>query len=394
MKDSLINYTYIKIFYLFLIFISFMLMLFYPLLSFCVCISILVIFSKISKKIFTSILFFISTFSLLIIYASRDYKEEMEHDLNLYFNIFQNFINNNYSDFFFFGNGLEIGWTFLYSTVAKIFPCLTPPNLAILNSLFCIFLLFFWIKSYIYENITYRDQGLVVGLIVLFLSMTTFGYLQRQALATIFLLFMITSKNKKVIFLFLATIFHSTSLVLGCIYLTLIKIKLNNKKIILLLLLFIFIRFIFYNFVSFIANNNIDFFIFSKVYYYLVAEPTISSKRFLILVFPLFVLSFFNNKNRNILLWKSIIQYSCISYMVLLGIPLLSERLNFIFLFIYGYFIYLVVPKKFYFILYFFIFLYLIFFFCEKSNLLVDLNLFWQRYTMFSCKPLYFLELI
>ena len=383
----------IKILYSFLVFISFILMLFYPLFSFCFAFSTLVLFSKISKRIFTSILYFISTLSLLIIYASRDYKDEMEHDLSLYFNIFQNFINDNYSDFFFFGNGLEIGWTSLYAVVSKLFPGISAIGLAIINSLFCIILLFIWIRCYIYETVYYKDQAFVVGLIVLFLSMVTFGYLQRQSLATIFLLFMITSKNKKLFFLFLATIFHSTSIILGLLYIILMKIKINNIKVILLFMLFIFARLIFYNFVSFIANNNIDFFIFNKVYYYISDESAIASKRFLILILPLFVLSFIS-KSKNMGSWKSIIQYSCISYIVLLGIPLLSGRLNFILLFIYGYFIYLVVPKKFYFVLYFFIFLYLIFFFCEKSNLLVDLNLFWQRYPMYSFTPFYYLEML
>lgn len=123
----------------------------------------------------------------------------------------------------------------------------------------------------------------------------------------------------------------------------------------------------------------------------------IASKRFLILVFILFILVLLNlnkNMNKSLTLWRPIILFSCVVYILLLGISLLSERLNFILFFVYGYFIYLLIPKKYYTVLYFFIFLYMLFFMCEKSNLVVDTSLFWQRYPMASFKALYFLEML
>ncbi|WP_321100463.1 EpsG family protein [Campylobacter sputorum] len=335
----------------------------------------------------------LAVLSLMFIFASRLYIDDLEHDLSLYYSIYQQFTHGDYSNFFRFGTGIEIGWTSLYFLVSFLLPSITAIQLSLIHALFCCTILLVFIYVYIYSVVPEKDQGLVSALIILFLSFTTLGYLQRQAVSTLFLMFMIVSKDQKKLFLFyiLAIFFHSTALPFGAIYLFLRNRYFNQIKILILILLLLLVRLFFYQLAEFMISS-IDFaFLTHKLHYFLIVEPSISSRRFLILLFPLLILSlFFKDESCLVCYWRSIILFSCVSYLALLIIPLLSERLNFILLYLYGFFIYLYI-RKYKTVGYFFIFLYLIFFVAEKTGLVVDENLFWQRFDLFSFEPFYYL---
>lgn len=383
----------IKKLFLILSILSFLFIAFSPIISFFLSICTLLIFSNISNKYINFLLSIIAILSLILIFASRNYTDDLEHDLSIYYNVFQNFANGDYSDFFMFGSGIEIGWTSLYFLVARIIPNITAIQLSLIHCSLCCFLLLIFMFFYIYKVVPNKDQGLVSALIILFLSVTTLGYLQRQAVSTLLLIFMIVSSDKKktIFFYILAVLFHSSALPLGAIYLFLRNRYFNYVKLIVIILMFLLVRVSFYAVIELIINNINISFITHKLHYFLIAEPSISSKRFLILLFPLLFSSVFINYNNKVLyFWRSVMQFSCISYLAMLTIPLLSERLNFILLYLYGFFIYIYI-QKYKQIGYFFIFLYLIFFISEKTGLIIDENLFWQRFDIFSFEPFYYI---
>ncbi|MDW9199410.1 EpsG family protein [Escherichia coli] len=135
----------------------------------------------------------------------------------------------------------------------------------------------------------------------------------------------------------LATLFHLTSLPLGILYLTLRKwhsrIKLHHMLMIFGILIFIKLNlFVILNYLSVVGTGIPGV---NKLNYYLLyaLEFSFTSKRFAILIFPLaLAMILFWNKipNDN---WKLISIFSCLSYIVFLGIPLGPERLNFYYYF-------------------------------------------------------------
>lgn len=390
-----INFSAGGVCYIFYV-LSLIFFLFSPLVSFVFSILALIIFSTISNKAINITLVSLAIISLLLIFASRNYVDELENDLSIYYFVYQGFANGDYSEFFRFGSGLEIGWTALYSVIAYFLPNITAIQLSIINSAICSLLLVIFIYTYIYQKIPNRDQGLVSALIVLFLSMSTLGYLQRQAIATIFLIYMIVQdKNRKTFFfLFLASVFHLTSLPIGLAYIFLRKRISNNninKYIIFFFLGFILFRFYFYDLINYFMNIDRAFIGVEKFNYYSVVDMAIASKRFLILVFPLLFLVIVSDTTNDVAyMWRGIALFSCVSYIALIGIPLLSERLNFILLYFYGFFIYLFSRKNLN-MLYLFLAAYFVFFLYEKAGILINGNLFWQRYDMFSIEPFYYI---
>ncbi|MBZ9380029.1 EpsG family protein [Escherichia coli] len=376
---------------------AFLLIPFSPILSFSISIFTLLTMSNYLFGYMRQSLIILAMLSIVIIIASREYTDEIEHDLSHYYIVYKALASGQLNELFGFAAGVEIGWPLLYLMVSKFNGNLSPITLAIINTSVCLFLLYVWINKHAFHNEYLNNSGVIAALIILFASVQTFGYLQRQAISTVILLFSISNTGKKsLVYLLLATLFHLTSLPLGILYLTLRKwhsrIKLHHMLMIFGILIFIKLNlFVILNYLSVVGTGIPGV---NKLNYYLLyaSEFSFTSKRFAILIFPLaLAMILFWNKipNDN---WKLISIFSCLSYIVFLGIPLGPERLNFLLLFLYGYFVYLYLYKVLPNVTKYFILVYLFMFALEKMNFFGNYaDPFWSRYPAFSFEPFYYL---
>lgn len=367
---------------------------FSPLISFIFCILNLIFGSSVYDKLMRLILGCIAAVSLAFTYGSINFIEALRIDLSVYYSAYKVIENADLSEvlfsFEYFGGGLEFGILLLYKLYSLIFDDITPYNLAVYNAIICGVGTVIWFELYGTKYISENYRALCLAFILVFISMNTFSFLQRQALSTLFILFAIEARHKAsfILLTLIAFIFHTTSLPIILIWRYLFNKQLSLRIILFSLIGFISIRLIFYTLVLYLSNLG-----YQKATYYLVYNSfSIISMRFLILIL-LLVLSniiFYkidvNNK------WKTPVTVMGIFHLAFAGIPLFSERINFIFLFLYGFFLlvslqrvmtrYLILP----------LFIYLLFFISEKANIInINFDPYWSRYPIYSFEPFYFL---
>lgn len=133
---------------------------------------------------------------------------------------------------------------------------------------------------------------------------------------------------------------------------------------------------------------------FAKAVFYLdvIDSTTIASVRFLILIFLLLItnLIFFKDKGSK---WKAPITILSFFYIAFLGIPLFSERISFIFLYLYGYFLFVTLYRQLFKPLILLLIIYSFYFTLEKVNIIaMPMDAFWLRYPIFSFEPFYYLN--
>ncbi len=368
---------------------------FSPIISFLLSVFTLVFYSPFLERYNRVLLTVIGFFSLIYIFGSRLYIGELQADLTAYYNAFLIIEKKPLEDvifsFLIFGGGLEFGIVLLYKLYSIIFSSLTAIELSIYNKIICSAGLIIWYEYFGQRKIPQKYKGACIAFILMFVSVTTFGYLQRQALATVFILFALEMKKKRYILLFtiLACIFHLTSLFIIMIWKYLLSRKITNKLVIKRIITLFSIRIAFTTLILLAAPLGIN-----KLLYYSqeIGKITIISYRFLILLFLLLITNLFLIKD-NSSKWKSPIITLCLFHFIFLGIPMLSERINFIFLFLYGYFLFITLYKKLLKVLVVSLIIYSFYFTLEKINFIaMPLDAFWERYPIFSFEPFYYLN--
>lgn len=342
----------------------------------------------------------ISLFSFFIIYASRDFAAELREDLSIYYLVYEG-LKFEFSKFIsFFGGGIEVGWPVLFKIISLFYDIDQPEQLSIINSAICIFLLFIWLEYYLFKDSKYsKDGALVWAFVVVFLGIVTFGYLQRQAISTILVLFSLYSNRRSgTLFFLLASIsFHLTAVVFFILYKFLLRYKINRVVLIafFLTVFMIFFRIYFYEIINNLMSLNHEFIGKEKLLYYREARFSISSYKtllinFLILFFLLLRWNDIAVKEKNIIL------FSTFSYVFLAGIPLISERLNFIQFYLLGLFIYTTFASKSVGVsrlfikglLILYVLIYVVFKVIAPES---ALGSYWVKYPYFNFAPLYFL---
>lgn len=382
-------YYFFKFFVFIVILVSFP---FSPVVTFLFS-SIYLIFFSIDYKfgrIFNYFVYFVSSFSYLVINNSRSFYEELSLDLGVYYNLFlelqaNGFFNVNNQ----FGGGVEIGWPFIYSLLTSFH--LTPYDLIFINNFLTILLCFVWFFVHGFKVIEGKFQGIMVLSFLIFFSIATTNFLERQALSTAILMFAVSNiSNKKfILYIALASFFHLSAILIGFIYFFMSRLSLNLRNIFLLIFFGILFRVSFFVLVKYGASISFLSFLSLKFSYYGDASFSIASFRYPILILPLLVLAYLN-KERYIVLSR-IVFFSCCLYYVFLGIPLFSERINMAILMFYGYFVLLFSLS--YYRAYLLIFLvYLIAFIIEKDFSSSGLSQFWFRYEPISFNPFYYLR--
>jgi wzy len=368
---------------------------FSPMISFLLSVFVLILYSPFLENYNRVLLTVIGFFSLIYIFGSRLYIDEIGADLTAYYNAFliieKKPLENVLFGFLIFGGGLEFGIVLLYKLYSIIFSNITAIDLSIYNKIICSIGLIIWYECFGQKRIPQGYKGACVAFILMFVSVTTFGYLQRQALATVFILFALEMKKKRYIFLFtvLACIFHLTSLFIVIIWKYLLSKKVTRKIVIKGAIILLSIRIIFTAFILLAGPFGIN-----KILYYAqeMDKFAIISYRFLILLFLLLSVNLLLIKDISSK-WKTPIIILCMFHFIFLGIPMLSERINFIFLYLYGYFLFITTYKKIFKSLFILLIIYSFYFTLEKTNIItMPIDAFWSRYPVFSFEPFYYLN--
>jgi wzy protein len=368
---------------------------FSPLISFLASVFTLIFYSPFLGRVNRVLITSIGLFSLVYIFGSRFYIEEIKADLSIYYNAFLIIKKNPLSEvlfgFLIFGGGLEFGIVVLYKLYSFLFSDITAIDISIYNKIICSIGLLIWYEFFGQKRIPQEYKAICVAFILIFLSISTFGFLQRQALATIFVLFALEVKKKRylIFFTILASIFHLTSLFIIFIWKYLLSKTYTNKIFIKSAFLFLIIRFLFVTIIFVAVPLGIN-----KIVFYVEMMDTfaITSYRFLVLLFLLLVTTLLFVKNNSIK-WKTPIIILSLFHIIFLGVPSLSERINFVFLYLYGYFLFVMLYKKFFKELCFLLFIYILYFTLEKMNITsLATDAFWSRYPVFSFEPFYYLN--
>ena len=350
----------------------------------------MILFSYGVGKFFSYSSFLLASFAQFYILHSRRYIVEQEFDLGGYYYAYSNLIYNSIGDAS--NHSLEIGWFVVYKMIGLINSNLNIFDIALLNSAICILIFFVWLVKYGTSYIEKKYLGFVLGIIVLFMWPTNFPFFQRQAISVAILLFAISNiKNKKyfIFYLVLSASFHLTSLVMGLIYYILVQYDIKNlaKKIIVSLTLFrIVFSFVLTYLITFVGNADLV----RKAGFYtengMSGFFAFSELRF----FPLFLLAFIFYKKID-KDWRNIILFSSLFYISLIGIQFASGRFNFILVYLYGFFLWLIAKRQAY-ILLIYVLLYFVFDMIYKANFIGVINdPFWQRYPFFNYIPFYYL---
>ena len=378
---------------------------FFPILSYFLSVLCLIVLNAYSHNPLVRWYFIVSAIlSLSIVYLSRDFSDELNHDLSRYYDEYLKISNDDKGNYNIFGGGLEIGYHYLYGAVATFIPSLSSINLAFANFIIVIFMFFLWLELFIFRDEAFKpDSNLICGLSIIFIGFVTFGYLQRQSLAFVILLYALSSKGviSIVFFTLLSTFFHLTALPIIVFYLLIRKVSLTKPKMVFVLTLtlpaLLLLRVFFYEIVNVVTISDIDFPGISKLNFYLSSRFSILSIKDLIIniLLLLMLILRWESINKH---WRNIALASFTLYFVFLGIPLLSERINFILFFLYGFFAYLIFINNnvstlntFIFKAFFIVYLCL---FCFKNVSMLNAEgyEYWSRYPFFDFEPFYYMS--
>lgn len=335
---------------------------------------------------------------LLVIFASRNYYDELNSDLSIYYHVYYLVNNDIKSGLSFFGGGVEVGWSLLYWLIGR-FTTLEPIQLSLMNSIISFILIFLWIEKIIIPTVQINERGIIYFFFLLFLNFIMLGFLQRQSLTLGLILFSLTAKKNRTLFflLFIASFIHLSSIPIGIIIYLIRKVDFTSKKIFYLILIVIIFRLALIPILSFIMSLLSLDVVSHKLNVFSKNGFTISTLRYVILYLCLLPFLFkkykFESLNEKYLYNYAVV--SAIAIVSFIGVALFADRIFMISLAIYGifYYKYLYVNNKLIGILLALIYLFL--FILEKNNIIGSLALgdaFWSRYDYWSNDILYYLK--
>lgn len=394
MIRSIDSLAYVIICILFVLLIGYSPFLFLVLCLLFLCFGSFFFNNKFLRLIFIALV----SFYFIIVFASRNYFDELDSDLSIYYHFFSLLQIKLEYGLNVFGGGAEVGWPLLYWFVGIFFD-LKPIHLAIINTLFSISLVLFWFERKIVPYINEKEKGILYFFVFLFSNFLMLGFLQRQSLTLGILLFALTSKNNRnlIFFIIIASLFHLSSILVGLLIFLARNITFTKKNIFYIISIIIVARFFIVPLLTFLISFIGLGFFTHKANTFISGDFSISTLRYFVLYLCLFPVllhpQYFNRVEDKYLYNYAVLTTICIVAFV--GIPLFADRIFMIGLLVYGLFYY-----KFFFTKYkrlsiCFALLYLIVFMLEKLNLIGSLELgdtFWSRYNFWDVSFLYYLE--
>lgn len=336
------------------------------------------------------LLLILGAVSQFFIFYSIDFNASTIIDYQVYSESNEIIKHMSFLEVFYEPFGVEFGWGLIYWVLNRIGVDIYGVNVSYYNSIICIVLFLIWFEKYGLKDIDKKYHGLASASTLLFLSFFTITFLQRQAISVALLLFAISNQNNKKFYFFLmiSSFFHITSLIVGVLYKFISRINFTNKMIFFFVAGILVFRLFFRQIMLFL--DQFSFLTYKTSFYLSLSSFEIVSFRLAIYSVILFIIVMVFGKDIKSQ-FKSIIYFTAICSVSLIGINLASERLNFILIYLYGYFLFLILYRKHINVLIFINVIFLIIFSIEKSSLINESANHWALYPPLSRIPFYFL---
>lgn len=336
------------------------------------------------------LLLILGAVSQFFIFYSIDFNASTIIDYQVYSESNEIIKHMSFLEVFYEPFGVEFGWGLIYWVLNRIGVDIYGVNVSYYNSIICIVLFLIWFEKYGLKDIDKKYHGLASASTLLFLSFFTITFLQRQAISVALLLFAISNQNNKKFYFFLmiSSFFHITSLIVGVLYKFISRINFTNKMIFCFVAGILVFRLFFRQIMLFL--DQFSFLTYKTSFYLSLSSFEIVSFRLAIYSVILFIIVMVFGKDIKSQ-FKSIIYFTAICSVSLIGINLASERLNFILIYLYGYFLFLILYRKHINVLIFINVIFLIIFSIEKSSLINESANHWALYPPLSRIPFYFL---
>ena len=179
---------------------------------------VMIALSSIISKEYRILLSLTLIFNLAVIFASKAHFVKVlnsDDDFARYYQHYLDIYDGISGAFFIWGNGLEVGLPIFYKILSLILPRLSPIMLDLISNL-CFFIgLYTWLEIFILRYFPQKDRARCVAFSFFMPLLGVMG-LARQAFASVFLLYAICVKRLplKALFLFIASAFHLSSLLI------------------------------------------------------------------------------------------------------------------------------------------------------------------------------------
>jgi len=331
--------------------------------------------------------------SMSIIVSSRVVFAVKDDDFIRYYALYRDLSLGDIDALFRYGGGIEIGLPLLYLLFDWITPKASPQLLLFEGSVSIIFLYYFWIEKYGVKFFNESQKAFIVAVSLLLFEMYDTTQLVRQMFSMVILLYAISSNSMKgkILFFFIATIFHTTAI----IYFLIIEGIKKYPKAMLISSVILGILFIlsFEILMSLFISGAMDgFFVASKFEAYeyanALAKTTFIQDFRILLVAVLFI--FVKSDNTVIYNWKYFVFVFTFIYLASLQLPISPVRASLIYSdILLGYLLTIVLLNKR--ILFMpSISLFLVYKFYSLGNTGIS-NKYWYSYDWIGIQPFYFL---
>lgn len=327
---------------------------FFPLLAYLLSFIILILIVNSKDKqwrMFFFLFFIILILSNIVNEVSIQKFLFREDDFTTYYNNYLELMHGNYDALFEFGGGLEVGLPLVNYFMSAIINQPTPYLIQVLYISIIMMLVIYFISISL-PYATYNKLMLLLW-VLLFIKLTAMLTIERQAIASFFVLFAIFEPRKRLLWLMIGCLFHLTTPIVYCITKYIVNVRTYKKSMISGVILFALSFFSYYLLSainSLITTDKIGYVLYFMNDDTLVRNEIIKSVKQIIYVLPLCIID-------PILRFRGIrweygpsIFLFCISMLILSALPGVPTRALMPIVFIlYGYYYYSffsLFPKK------------------------------------------------
>lgn len=309
--------------------------------------------------------------------------------------------------------GIEIGYGLYFNIILSFIKELTPRQVLFFSVLFSMTIYYIWITKFFIRKIDYKNRGVAAAISLSFIQVGLLSQFLRQEMATPFLLisifYMLDRRTSlSIIYLAVATIFHSTSIIIFGLFYFFVHAKFAHKIIVfgIFALIIAVIRFDVSLIISILDSIHLGI-LGSKLSYYQGMEAiplssVISSGKFFILILIVYIISEDRSKLKERVGLGTLDKlYVFCFFASLYSLPLLIlPNASRLFLIVPGFLFSLVVLKSFpkkngYIVIAFTFFCLLSFLFPQRLNGGVSIGFdLWTYYNWYEFEPFYYLNLI
>ena len=268
-----------------------------------------------------------------------------------YYRVYNGLLESDFKYLSYFGGGIEVGLPIIYLILGKVFGTLNPSHFMTMQIFVSSLLFYIWLEMYAMRRFTSTQKALCVALSLMLFDFWFSAWLVRQVMASIFILYALTSKstNAKWIFFLIAVSFHTTSI----LFYPILYLLYNRPKIGIFITIIICFGFCYFiDIIEFLWHLKLDFKPFialkSKLYPYIVSKSSLDASsigaRNLLFCLILLLGAVFYIKNQ----WKCvIIGLVCLYFCSVFISAHFSIRIGVLLIYVaFGYFLFLAGRKQ------------------------------------------------